>query len=213
MSVGIMDADFSTYTLVPFNLEAMKLSSYYNRKNEIVVLSNKFTPERHQKFFYLKDYEDGIYPKELLTTPNVEYYGFAFSNNVYHPMPLEIERCKPDTSLYERFGHLILESSELDLNKRQKIFQNLMTAEHCRLSLDGKTIWNEYGKQFKSLYNARNLIFHDYDLNAIDGGLKEVQSIYSYNVQNVIGVDVVDDYTVRINLNGEAPFFEYYLTF
>lgn len=43
--------------------------------------------------------------------------------------------------------------------------------------------------------------------------LKEVQSIYSYNVQNVIGVDVVDDYTVRINLNGEAPFFEYYLTF
>lgn len=43
--------------------------------------------------------------------------------------------------------------------------------------------------------------------------LKEVQSIYSYNVQNVIGVDVVDDYTVRINLNGEVPFFEYYLTF
>lgn len=43
--------------------------------------------------------------------------------------------------------------------------------------------------------------------------LKEVQSIYSYNVQSVIGVDVVDDYTVRINLNGEVPFFEYYLTF
>lgn len=43
--------------------------------------------------------------------------------------------------------------------------------------------------------------------------LKEIQSIYSYNVQNVIGVDIVDDYTVRINLDKEVPFFEYYLTF
>lgn len=43
--------------------------------------------------------------------------------------------------------------------------------------------------------------------------LKEIQSIYSYNVQNVIGIDIVDDYTVKINLNKEVPFFEYYLTF
>ena len=43
--------------------------------------------------------------------------------------------------------------------------------------------------------------------------LKEVQSIYSYNVQDVVGVDVIDDYTVKINLGKEVPFFEYYLTF
>lgn len=43
--------------------------------------------------------------------------------------------------------------------------------------------------------------------------LKELSSIYSYNVQYVIGVDVVDDYTVKINLDREVPFFEYYLTF
>lgn len=43
--------------------------------------------------------------------------------------------------------------------------------------------------------------------------LKEMESIYSYNVQYVIGVDVVDDYTVRINLDREVPFFEYNLTF
>ena len=29
MSVGIMDADISTYLLVPFNLEVMKMSAYY----------------------------------------------------------------------------------------------------------------------------------------------------------------------------------------
>src|SRR5699024_2817092 len=43
--------------------------------------------------------------------------------------------------------------------------------------------------------------------------LKEISSIYSYNVQYVISVDVVDDYTVKINLDREVPFFEYYLTF
>ena len=39
--------------------------------------------------------------------------------------------------------------------------------------------------------------------------LKEVSSIYSYNVQYVISVDIVDDYTVKINLDREIPFFEY----
>lgn len=43
--------------------------------------------------------------------------------------------------------------------------------------------------------------------------LKEVPSIYSYHVQYVTGVDIVDDYTVKINLDREIPFFEYQLTF
>ncbi len=43
--------------------------------------------------------------------------------------------------------------------------------------------------------------------------LKEIQSVYSYNVQYVIGVDIIDDFTVKIILDREVPFFEYYLTF
>ena len=43
--------------------------------------------------------------------------------------------------------------------------------------------------------------------------LKDTQSIYSYNVQNVVGIDIIDDYTVKINLDKEVPFFEYNLTF
>ena len=43
--------------------------------------------------------------------------------------------------------------------------------------------------------------------------LKEISSIYSYNVQYVVGVDIVDDYTVKINLDREMPFYEYQLTF
>jgi hypothetical protein len=176
MSVGIMDADLATYTLVPFNLEAMKLSSYYKKKGEIVVLSPSFTPERNTKFFYRKDYNDGDFPLNLLTTPNVEYGGLAFSNNKYFPLPLEIERMKPDTSLYESAAAAILGNMS---NDRKKIYYNMMEGEHCRISLDGKTVWSEYPRQFRSLSSARNLLFHDYDLAAIDGGFETVKYILS----------------------------------
>lgn len=43
--------------------------------------------------------------------------------------------------------------------------------------------------------------------------LKDTDSIYSANVQNVVGVDIIDDFTIRINLDTEVPFFEYNLTF
>ena len=43
--------------------------------------------------------------------------------------------------------------------------------------------------------------------------LKDTNSIYSYNVSHVTSVEVVDDYTVRISLDSEVPFFEYNLTF
>ena len=176
MSVGIMDADLSTYVLVPFNLEAMKLSAYYKKKGEIVVLSPSFTPERNTKFFYRKDYNDGEFPPNLLNVPNVEYGGLAFSNNKYYPLPLDIEKMKPDTSLYQRAAALILGDMS---QRRQKIFRNMMEAEHCRISLDGKTVWPDYPRQFISLPSARTLMLHDYDLAAIDGGFETVKHILS----------------------------------
>lgn len=43
--------------------------------------------------------------------------------------------------------------------------------------------------------------------------LKQVQSIYSSNVQNIISTEKVDDDTVKITLDKETPFFEYNLIF
>jgi hypothetical protein len=174
MSVGLHDADMSAYLLVPFNLEIMKLSAYYKRKGEIVVLSPSFTPDRNTKFIYRKDYDDGDYPRGLMRYSNVEYGGLAFSHNVYKPLPLEIERMKPDTSIYSRMESKILGPAT---SERRKIYNNMIEAEHCRLSLDGKTIWPEYTKQFKNLKQARNLMIHDYDLGAIDGAFEEVQKL------------------------------------
>ena len=43
--------------------------------------------------------------------------------------------------------------------------------------------------------------------------LKEGRSIYSYNVEKVNSIEILDDNTVRINLIEPVPFFEYNLTF
>ena len=40
-----------------------------------------------------------------------------------------------------------------------------------------------------------------------------LNSIYTANLQYVTGLEKVDDYTVKITLSQEVPFFEYYLTF
>ena len=43
--------------------------------------------------------------------------------------------------------------------------------------------------------------------------LKEGKSIYSDNVKNIKSVEIIDEYTVRLNLNSEEAFFEYNLIF
>ena len=174
MSVGIMDADMSAYLLVPFNLEVMKLSTYYKKKGEIVVLSPSFTPHRNTKFIYRKDYDDGDFPRGLLTYNNVEYGGLAFSQNKYQPLPMEIERMRPDTSIYSKMESKILGPAT---SERRKIYQNMMTAEHCRLSLDGKTIWPDFTRQFRNLKEARNLMIHDYDLGAVADSFDTVKRL------------------------------------
>lgn len=176
MSIGLYDQDMALYTMVPFNLELMKLSAYYKKKREVVILSPSFTPERHQKFFLRKDYDDGNFIWGLENVPNLEYGGYAFTKGIYSPLPMEIEKMHPDTSLYLNMENLIKTGTKnKSLNK--KVYQNMMEAEHCRLSLDGKTIWEDYPKQFKFLKTARNLMLHDFDLAAIDGGFEEVKKL------------------------------------
>ena len=43
--------------------------------------------------------------------------------------------------------------------------------------------------------------------------LKENSSIYSSNLEHVTMIEIVDDYTFKMYLDQEVPFFEYYLTF
>lgn len=172
MSISIIDADMNIYLHTVFNLEAMKISSYYKKRREIVLLSSEIYPERHEKLFYRKDYNDGMFPSKILEYKNIESGGYAFTGNTYQPLDLNIEKCSPDTSLYEKFRKPFCAQKGKD-----KIFNAMIAAEHCRMSLDGKTIWKDYGSQFRNLKGARTIIFHDYDLNKIEGIIPEIKKI------------------------------------
>ncbi len=43
--------------------------------------------------------------------------------------------------------------------------------------------------------------------------LKNISSVYSYNVQHVVRMDIIDDYAIKITLDEKDPYFEYKLTF
>ena len=56
MIIGLYDADMSKYIHVPFNLELMKLSSYFKKKNNIVNIVTSYEPDKFKNLYYRKDY-------------------------------------------------------------------------------------------------------------------------------------------------------------
>ena len=100
MSYGLYDADLPYYPTPFYNLELMKLSSYYKRKREIVSLSPTFAPNRYTNFIVRQDfYSPQNFP---LLTGNVSYGGRVFDGEIYKPLPYEIEIMRPDKSLYSK---------------------------------------------------------------------------------------------------------------
>ena len=169
MSYGLYDGDMRFYGEVPFfNLELMKLSSYYKRRREMVSLSPSFNPNLYTHFIVR---QDSLFPNsDIKSVNNVSYGGRAFDGEKYKPLPLEIEVMRPDIELYNRIeaSHTALKKSSLSTMRR---------AEHLRLSLDGKTIWNDFEKQLRYESRRYGIIFHDYDLNELDDALNIVKDL------------------------------------
>lgn len=132
----------------------------------------------------------------------------------------------------EKIRELTLGITELDTmnpilsnNKNVQDISKLIYDPLVTLTVDYKTedcLAVEWAKQSDNSYLIKlreNVKWSDgqkftaEDVRFTIDRLKEVSSIYSYNVQYVTGVDIVDDYTVKINLDREVPFLEYQLTF
>lgn len=168
MSYGLYDGDLQFYPQVPFfNLELMKLSTYYKRRREIVTLSLNFKPNMYSHFIIRQDYPfNSTYP----TYPNVEYGGRAFSSMKYKPLPLEIEVMRPDISLYDK-----VKVPHLNKKVVKGAVSTMRRAEHIRLSLDEKTIWPDWEKQLRRNQNCFGVIFHDYNLAEINGAFELIR--------------------------------------
>lgn len=115
------------------------------------------------------------------------------------------------------------------LSKNQNIqdISRLIYEPLLNITTDNKItmcLAKEWSKQSNTSYVIKlkeNVKWHDgneliaKDIQFTIDRLKEMgaNSIYAYNVEKVISVEVIDKSTIKINLNEEVPFFEYNLTF
>ena len=115
------------------------------------------------------------------------------------------------------------------LSKNQNIqdISRLIYEPLLNITTDNKIIMylaKEWSKQSNTSYVVKlkeNVKWHDgnevvaRDVQFTIDRLKEIgaNSIYAYNVEKVISVEVIDKNTIKINLSEEVPFFEYNLTF
>lgn len=210
MIIGLYDADMSKYIHVPFSLELMKISSYYKKEGDIVSLSPSFSPELYNKFIYRKDFYDGYFPKELLTFENIEYGGKSFDREKYLPLNEDIEKQKADVYIYERFRDNFCNSIIM-----KKAFNSMIRAEHFRLSLDGKNIWENFYKQINITSDTHTLFLHDYNLNSIENSfiiLKELEKKMSKKHKAIankfpIQIDNFNDLNKWISFEPSESFF------
>lgn len=180
MSVGLYDEDLMKYSPLPFNLEIMKLAAYYKKQKQIVILDDDLNHNKYGKYIIRKDYYDGEYLDIIMGEDNVEYGGLAFTGNVYEPLPIEIERCKGDTSIYERYRKHYVKNPIT-----KTLFARFMKAEHLRLSLDGKTLWKDFFSQVKLTGNTRTVIIHDYDITALAETQDVIEELLTRNLKKL----------------------------
>ena len=148
----------------------MKLAAYYKQRLEIVKFATVLEPQRYNKFFVRKDYEDGIYPKEFFL-PNVVYGGRAFSEQ-YVPLDLKIEKTIPDTSIYQNFKR--------ENFKDEFAYRSMLSGAHARLSLDGKNIWEDMEAPVVQKNIISSIIIHDYDIGKLNQGFEATKQIIKY---------------------------------
>ena len=191
MSYGLYDADLPYYPIPFYNLELMKLSSYYKRKRELVGFSPDYSPNLYHHFIVRQDFYN---PQSILTpAKNVQYGGRAFDGKKYKPLPTDIEEMKADISLYGRLNPKKVKG----YNKNA--LNTMRRAEHIRLSLDGTTIWSNFEKQFRHDSDAFGVIFHDYNLNDVVGAQELITSSLPEWISNTTGRRIGMKYPIQVD--------------
>ena len=197
MSYGMFDGDLILYPKVPFfNLELMKLSTYYKSKREIVSLAPAVVPQRYSNFILRQDYfGQQTYP---LYFSNIVYGGRAFDGGIYKPLPIEAEICKPDIDLYSS-----IKPNYKYTNADKMQLQVMRNAAHIRLSLDGETVWKDFKRQIPSRNFQSGFIFHDYNLGQIKDAQKTIQSILETHTTNKMYQRIGMKFPVQVNTEHE----------
>jgi len=191
MSYGLYDADLPYYPIPFYNLELMKLSSFYKRKREIVGLAPSFSPERYSNFIVRQDFYNPY--AHWKPSKHIVFGGRAFDGETYKPLPPEVECMKADISLYSRI------KPEQVRGRNITALNTMRRAEHIRLSLDSKTVWNDFEKQLRHDSDTWGIIFHDYNLNSIENAQEIITDLLPRSIQNPLGRRIGMKFPVQVN--------------
>lgn len=181
-TISVYDADFFKYKSVIPNLECAKLVTYYRNQNEIALLTPFLAPASYTKCFVRKEYDDGIYPKEIFE-PNCEFGGRAFTNGKYVPLPKKIEDTVPDMHIYDKFERYF------GYNKTNYAqLKRILNCAHIRLAPDSQNL-----KSFESLkkyfdIKTTGIFLHDYDLASLKPYdlIKQLQDQRKYKTRDEV---------------------------
>ena len=137
MSVGLIDQDcLKNKKDFFYDLDIMKLASYYKSKKEITkLLLNAQEYTQYTQTFFIKNRFDYKIPPDLFKDKRLIYRGYAFYGEFLAPLPEEIEKAIPDTSIYDTY----LKFNENIAERRLPRLKSIQNSCHARLSKDGIT--------------------------------------------------------------------------
>ena len=132
MSVGLIDQDCLTNKKDFFyDLDIMKIASYYKSKREITKLL--LDPREYTQYtqtFFIKNRFDYKLFSELFKDKRITYRGYAFYGQYLAPLPDDIEKAIPDTSIYDTY----LKFNDNIADRRIPLLQAIENSCHARLS-------------------------------------------------------------------------------
>lgn len=165
MSIGLIDQDcLSNKKDFFYDLDIMKLASYYKSKREITkLLLNPLEYTQYTRTYFIKNRFDYKMMEELFKDPRIIYRGYAFSALDYEPLPDDIERAQADISIYDTYLKF---NDQLADRRIVKLISPMMENScHARLSTDNETC-NVPVERI--LYkNSTGLCLYDYNIFAL----------------------------------------------
>ena len=162
MSIGLIDQDcLKNKKDFFYDLDIMKLASYYKSKREITkLLLDPMEYTQYTQTFFVKNRFDYKLFSELFKDKRITYRGYAFYGQFLAPLPDDIEKAIPDPSIYDTY----LKFNNNIADRRIPTLQAIENSCHARLSKDG-TICNT---------PIENILYRDtdsvclYDFNIFD---------------------------------------------
>lgn len=207
--IALYDRDFIERPIdALYNLQLMKLSTYYKQQREMVSLITDLSRARYySKIIYRQINPNLSFPMELYQYPNIEIGGYGVEGK-YIALPEEIENCQPDVSLYESEWQKA--SKEILLTKtHEKIHRYQTRGSHIQLAYDDKKFTNPYVTLGE---RSPRIIIHDARIPYIEGAIdffKDLQNQSGKITLMMRRQAIIEDYEMLYTIAGFDNYTEY----